>query len=566
NTAAAQAAASAKPGTLVFGTYTGRLELSFPNPASVASFSPGTSVPELAYATLGDDAVHVYNFGSRANLTLTGAGDVVDTLAFSGDGAYLIAAGRDNSARVYYAVTGGPAIETLAGHQNRILQAGFGRADELIATASDDGTARVWTGPTLVPEQMIPPQPGRADALAQTLTFSADGKQVLEAAADGLGRLLDAHSLRVRSTFSAPAGQGFAGAAQSRDGRVVAALSGPYDPAKHVLRAFTQAELYDSGSGRPIATLAPSPPALLANAALDYAGERLVTLELGGDADEWDARTGRRLGHLPGTNIAAAAAFSRDGARLAVVHYPRLPASVRFGTVFGPIAIDLFDARTGRLERTIQGDTLTPQVPGEKSYAPLTVAFSPNGKLLAVGGAAPDVRIYDPRTGSLVASLGLTGTSVGDYAYSLAFSPDGSLLAIGAAAGATVWRVPASGGGFQPLPAFEHVPPGDFPSVVGNGFGVSAGFTNDSRYLVTAGDTAIEAWDLTSHLQLFRASSVDRGSMSSASDELVTARGDGVALYSCDACGGLSRLLAVAKRDTTAQLTPAQRATYLKQG
>ncbi|MBV9839623.1 MAG: hypothetical protein JO156_16020, partial [Solirubrobacterales bacterium] len=91
-------------------------------------------------------------------------------------------------------------------------------------------------------------------------------------------------------------------------------------------------------------------------------------------------------------------------------------------------------------------------------------------------------------------------------------------------------------------------------------------FTNDSRYLVTAGDTAIEAWDLTSHLQLFRASSVDRGSMSSASDELVTARGDGVALYSCDACGGLSRLLAVAKRDTTAQLTPAQRATYLKQG
>jgi WD40 repeat protein len=553
---ATEGQAAGRPGTLVYATDSGRLLISFPGGASAAAFGPSTTVPELAYATIGDDQGHVYDFLSHANLTLTGATDVIDTIAFSADGAYVIAAGVDDTARVYYAIDGGPAIETLAGDTDQIVEAGFGAGDAYIATAAGDGTDRLWAGPVPVAARVSAP----AIAFRQTasLGYSSDGADILQAALGGQGRILDGATLSVRSTFRAPAGQGFAGAVLSGDGQTVAAVS-DRDAQTVVL---TEGESYDARTGRLIGTMAPVTPGPLANGKASADGTLLVTLGLNGAADEWDVRTGRLLHHLPGSGVAGSAAFSADGTQLAIAHYPPLPATVTDTTTFGPITIDVYDVRTGRLERSITGDTLVPQIIDTASYAPLTLAFSPGGRLLAVGGAAPDVEIYDPRTGARVAGLGLAGTSLGVYADALAFSPDGSMLAVGTATGASVWRVPAHGSAFEPLPVFTHAPAGEFGYEITPAIGVSVAFSADSRFLVSSGDLAVHVWDVASHLSLFDAIAT-RASLSPGGDEVAVAKGSAVELYRCDACGDLHQLLAVAARDSTAPLTPAERATYL---
>jgi WD40 repeat protein len=55
------------------------------------------------------------------------------------------------------------------------------------------------------------------------------------------------------------------------------------------------------------------------------------------------------------------------------------------------------------------------------------LAWSPDGKRIAVGGAAPEVNVYDAETGARVASA--KGHTAGIY--TVAFSPDGATVAAG---------------------------------------------------------------------------------------------------------------------------------------
>ena len=68
-----------------------------------------------------------------------------------------------------------------------------------------------------------------------------------------------------------------------------------------------------------------------------------------------------------------------------------------------------------------------------------TVAFSPDGRTLATGGADPLVHLWDVRTGKLLREL---EQNVGNAVWSLEFSPDGSVLAIsGGDPYASLWDV-----------------------------------------------------------------------------------------------------------------------------
>ena len=58
----------------------------------------------------------------------------------------------------------------------------------------------------------------------------------------------------------------------------------------------------------------------------------------------------------------------------------------------------------------------------------MSVAFSPDGKLLALGSCDHSIRLWDPATGTCRSTLECHSYSV----TSVAFSPDGKLVASGA--------------------------------------------------------------------------------------------------------------------------------------
>ena len=72
--------------------------------------------------------------------------DVVnDNSSFSPDGARVVTAGFDHTARLWKAETGEP-IATLTGHNDRVIAAAFNQDGSRVVTASADRTARLWDG------------------------------------------------------------------------------------------------------------------------------------------------------------------------------------------------------------------------------------------------------------------------------------------------------------------------------------------------------------------------------------------------------------------------------------
>jgi WD40 repeat protein len=116
---------------------------------------------------------------------------------------------------------------------------------------------------------------------------------------------------------------------------------------------------------------------------------------------------------------------------------------------------------------------------GTKTGSVTAIAFSPDGKWLATGGAENSVRLWEPATGREIARL-IHGTAAKGYVTKVAFSPDGRYLVSGGDNHlARVWELPAG----RELARMRH-----------GGAVTDVAFSPDGRLVVSSEDCPGDLW------------------------------------------------------------------------
>jgi WD40 repeat protein/serine/threonine protein kinase len=407
----------------------------FPHSTVVAAlaFSPNGKL--LATGSL-DNNVRVWDVAAQRPVgTLRGHTQLLRTVAFSRDGKILASGGSDNTVRLWD-VAALKEITTFRRHKSLVGSLSFSSDGKTLASASIDGTVQLYDVVTLQWRTSLPWQ----RTTIEPVTFSPDGKTLATGGGDGTVRMWDletkivvamlrGHENPIKSLAYAPDGQTLVSGCY--DGTVkVWDLSNQRDPT--ILKdqkpsfgaiAFSadgktlavgdkpnrRIKLWDTASRQLIGTLqGERGPVECVTMAPD--GQTLAA-GCGDWVRLWNLRTQNLVTEFSHPGPVNAIAFSPDGKLLAA-------CGVGSGTV------DVWDRDTGRrvVERTIPG---------------LAIRFSPDGTLLAVG-SNKTVQLWDVATWrELVIFRGHP-----DGVISLAFWPDGKLLASGDWAGTLLlWDV-----------------------------------------------------------------------------------------------------------------------------
>jgi WD40 repeat protein len=192
----------------------------------------------------------------------------------------------------------------------------------------------------------------------------------------------------------------------SPDGRLVAAagtverLEGAFRKTGGIVR------ICEVAGGRELITLAGHPDAVH-DVAFAPDGGALATASADGTARLWDVAQGQELRALKGHQGAVrAVAFAADGQSLTTAG---ADGTVRLWNVAG-----------GAERRILRGHT----------GAVLGIALSPDGQTLATAGSDKTVQLWDPSTGKVRHRLPSKTPAL-----SVAFSPDGKVLAAGSGVG-----------------------------------------------------------------------------------------------------------------------------------
>ena len=116
----------------------------------------------------------------------------VDAVVFSHDGATIVTAAGRSPVLWDAALDAGRALDrrrtTLVGHAENVVAAAFSGDDARLATASHDGTGRLWDAAS---GELLLTFTGHADRVA-SVDVSADGARVATACHDGCARVWDA--------------------------------------------------------------------------------------------------------------------------------------------------------------------------------------------------------------------------------------------------------------------------------------------------------------------------------------------------------------------------------------
>lgn len=330
----------------------------------------------------------------------------------------------------------------LEGHEAAVLSVAFSPDGKLLATGSDDNSARIWdvaAGKTIL---KIPCDSSPVLSVA----FSPDGKTIATAgASDKTAKIWDLTSGKLQSAFEGHSDQVLS-VAFSPDGKYLA--TGSKD---------NTARIWDvTDAAKPVLTL-PHPTSFVYGLAFSPDGKFLATGSSDNLARIWDVASGKFLMAFRGhRSPVRSVAFSPDGKTLA--------------TGSSDNTARIWEVASGKRIKTFEG---------HRSYV-YSVAFSPDGKYLATGSEDHTARIWDVTGYQTV----LTLYGHNSYIWSVAFSPDGKKIATGSDDNTTkIWDLASNE---------------EAVMLEGNGSPLKAlAFSPDGKRIVTSvEDNTLKIWDL----------------------------------------------------------------------
>jgi WD40 repeat protein len=344
------------------------------------SFSPDGS--EVLTGAI-DGTVRRWDSDTGAELAAYPFDEIVTGVAMAPDG--LIGVALDTSGAAILD-TDGTELFRLTGHTAGVCDVTFGPAGEVIATGSQDGTARLWDGRSGELLYVIEGHSGPVCGV----DISSDGRYLATGAEDGTARLWEIATGRPGLILYGHRA-GVAAVRFSPDGLLLATTSGDKTTRIwEVTAAGSREDLVFAGHPAPVTI-----------AELSDDGSMLFTGGEDGSAMLWDASDGRLLHRLDGhTARIFGSAFSADGTLLA--------------TAAEDATVRIWSVATGESRHVL----------ADHRDSVWGVEFSHGGEVLVTGSLDSTVRVWAVLTGSASAMLDLTGRGL----FSIGFDPSGDLL------------------------------------------------------------------------------------------------------------------------------------------
>ena len=459
-----------KTGRLVFQCSDGRMEILCGLPSSTQ------------IAVVGSDRIEIWDYSLQKQVRTYQCPPDRRPRGFHPDGPRVVLEGKGGPLEVWYPATG--QTVRCDGVVQSAHRARFNADGKTFGVATTLFPLHVWdaeTGKLLFSKNVTPPL-----GFPVNFAFSPEGERFAVARSDRLVEVWRGEDLVLTCRGNRNSVQDVA---FSPDGSRIASAGA--DHSARVWDTSTEEDRHRVGQYADYMSLR------LLDGGVSVAGVRHSKV------DVYDVKSGRTLAFSPGHFIADCAALSPDGTHLACA-----------GS--GAYTVEILDRATEVTLRTLR----------RRKAKVVCVSFSPDGKLLALGGDDNKLTVWQWGSGRVVHELGQFTDTVTCVAFEpsgklvVSGSRDGSVEAFLVVSGTPIWRTPADGArvtavAYSPERRLVAVAKdnnitlfdgktGEFASHLLGDWGTitSLSFSSDGSRLLSGSNFRIRLWDAASGQEL----------------------------------------------------------------